>query len=126
METKFLILGYISILIVGVGWIIAYTVGKNTKKFNWTEYALLALPTLVVTVMLANHVDIRVLDLYVRSALVGFSLEYLLGLAYHQTLNERMWTYTHFDVHGYTSFLTLPFWGLGGVIFWMLSKIVGL
>jgi uncharacterized membrane protein len=115
-------------LIVIVGVYLAYLYGRNTKEFHWSEYiALLAALTLIVFLK-AYLIDIKILYLYLLSAIVGFILEYSLGLAYHKTLNRKLWVYdSHaYSLSGYTSWLTLPMWGIAGVIFWTVGKIVGL
>jgi uncharacterized membrane protein len=126
MDDKLIFLGVIFILASLIGFYLAYLYGRKTKRFQWNEYlALLVVPTLFV-IALAYYVDTRILSLFLVSAAVGFLLEYIIGLAYHKTLNRRLWTYQRLSVCGYTSLLSIPIWGVAGVIFWFLSKMVGL
>ena len=109
-----------------LGFFLAYLYGRKTKRFLWREYiALLAIPT-ICTLILAIRYSFRILLIYFVSAVVGFSLEYFLGLAYHKTLNKRLWTYDNhrYSIDGYTSLLTLPMWGIAGVFFWMLGRFI--
>lgn len=109
-----------------LGFYLAYLYGRKTKKFRWREYAaLLALPVLTIC-FFAIIEGPQIAELFIVSSCVGFTLEYLLGLAYHKALNAKLWEYRRLSVGGYTSVLTLPFWGVAGVIFWYLSKFVGL
>ena len=117
-----------SILFMVLGFYLAYLYGRNTTQFRWSEYvALMCAPTIVVFIE-AYLIDIRILTLYLASAMLGFVLEFFLGFAYHQVLNRKLWVYDSqaYAVGGYTSWLTLPMWGVAGVIFWTLAKVVGL
>ena len=116
------LLGIASLL----GMYVAYVHGRKTKEFKWNEYLLLlAVPT-VGSLGLAFLYGVKVLYFFVASCVVGFVLEYLLGKAYHKTLNRRLWTYSKYSVDGYTSLLTIPMWGIAGIVFWLLANFVGL
>lgn len=108
------------------GFFLAYLYGKKTKNFKWSEYLLIIIwPTLCVLYM-AYLYGLGIIVLYLASCWVGFVLEYLLGLIYHKVLNKKLWTYNRYSVNGYTSFLSIPFWGVGGVVFYFLAKLLGL
>jgi hypothetical protein len=128
MDSELVHIFLIGVLVSVVGVYVAYLYGRNTLEFRWSEYsALLAAPTLVVLAQ-AYLLDIKILYLYVVSAVVGFVLEYSLGYTYHKVLNRKLWIYDSesYAVCGYTSWLTLPMWGIAGVLFWNLSVFVGL
>ena len=115
------------IALTGIGF--AYLYGRNTKQFSWREYTALLMGPSLAVLLHSYFIDIKILYLYVVSAVVGFLLEFLLGFLYHQTLNRKLWTYdteAYAIWNGYTSLLTFPMWGIAGVVFWHLSKIVGL
>ena len=115
------------ITLLGIGF--AYLYGRNTQQFRWQEYLALLLGPHIAVVLQAHFIDIKIIYLYAVSAVVGFLLEFLLGFFYHQTLNKKLWVYdseAYAIWNGYTSLLTFPMWGLAGVIFWHLGKIVGL
>jgi uncharacterized membrane protein len=87
---------------------------------------LLAVPV-ILSLGLSLLYGLKILDLFLKSAIIGFLLEYVSGYSYHKTLNRQLWKYDRFAVGGgYTSWLTLPMWGVAGIIFWLLSKSVGL
>ena len=56
-------------------------------------------------------------------SLVGTFLEGLIGYFYHNIVGQRLWTYHRYALKGYTSFLSIPIWGLGGAMSWLLAKI---
>ena len=123
---KLVSFGFIFIVVSLVGFYLAYLYGRKTKRFKWTEYgAILAGPVLSI-IILAVLIDIKILTLFLVSASVGFLLEYVVGLTYHKTLNKRLWRYERLSIDGYSSLLSVPIWGIAGVIFWFLGKMIGL
>lgn len=108
------------------GFVGAYLFGRKTKNFRWSEYiALLAAPVFG-SLSLSYFYGVKIIYLFLISSVVGFILEYSVGLAYHKTLNKRLWTYDRYSVGGYTSFLTFPMWGVVGIIFWLISRYIGI
>ena len=123
---KLVSFGFIFIVVSLVGFYLAYLYGRKAKRFKWTEYgAILAGPVLSI-IILAVLIDIKILTLFLVSASVGFLLEYVVGLTYHKTLNKRLWRYERLSIDGYSSLLSVPIWGIAGVIFWFLGKMIGL
>jgi uncharacterized membrane protein len=123
---KLSLLGAIFLSICLIGFYLAYLYGRKTKRFRWSEYmAILIWPVLFV-VAFAYFFNVRIFILFLISSFVGFVLEYVVGLTYHKTLNRRLWNYGRLSIGGYTSLLSIPIWGVAGVIFWFLGKMVGL
>ena len=108
------------------GFYIAYLYGRKTKRFRWSEYVALFIFPFSTVLVIAYLNGPRIIAFFLISAFVGFTLEYILGLSYEKTLNSRLWEYKRYSIGGYTSMLTLPFWGVAGVVFWFLAKVVGL
>lgn len=123
---RFVLLGSILLAIVLAGFYGAYHYGRRTKRFRWSEYLAIVIWPILAILVLSYLIDIRVLTLFFVSCGVGFLLEYLVGLTYHKTLNQRLWTYNRSSIHGYTSLLSIPLWGVVGVAFWFLGKMIGL
>ncbi|OGZ10521.1 MAG: hypothetical protein A3D67_03180 [Candidatus Lloydbacteria bacterium RIFCSPHIGHO2_02_FULL_51_22] len=119
----------LSLLFVAVslcGFYCAYLYGHKTKKFIWKEYVILLAAPVLSIIGMAYFLNPRIGTLFIAGSALGFFLEYAIGFAYHKTLNERLWTYNRMSIGGYTSVLSIPIWGVGAVIFWFLSKAVGL
>ena len=112
------IFGSLSLL----GFYAAYLYGRHTRKFRWREYAAMLTIPVACSIGLAYLFGPRVILFFLYSSVLGFILEYGVGFAYHKTLNRRLWTYSRLSINGYTSWLTLPIWGVAGVIFWLLSR----
>jgi len=114
------------VVISTIGFYAAYLYGRKTKRFLWREYiALLSVPV-ITSFGLTYFYGIKIVYLFFTSAIIGFILEYFLGLTYHKTLNKRLWKYEKYNFQGYTSYLTPPMWGIAGIVFWLLAKSIGL
>ncbi len=118
--------GIIFMSITLAGFYLAYVYGRKTKKFKWSEYVSIIIWPLLCIILMTIFIDIRALVMFIVSCGVGFILEYILGLTYHKVLNKKLWEYKRLSVYGYTSLLTIPVWGVAGVVFWFLGKMIGL
>ncbi len=108
------------------GFFLAYLYGRETKEFRWSEYIAMIIVPVCFVVFLSFYYDRNILKMFFYSSCVGFLAEGLLGFVYHKVLNKKLWEYSKFDVMGYTSLLSIPLWGVGGVVFWFISKFAGL
>jgi hypothetical protein len=125
-EIKLLLLWNIFTILSLIGFYFAYLYGRKTTKFKWSEYFAMIIVPIIFVIYLIIFVDVKIFYLFVFSALTGFVAEGIIGFAYHKILNKKLWTYNRLSIKGYTSFLSIPLWGIGGVLFWLLSKIAGL
>ncbi len=123
---KLIFWGVLFIFIDLAGFYFAYLYGRKTKEFRWREYIAITIFPIIGVLVLTYLFGAKVFALFIASCIVGFSLEYILGLAYHKTLNKKLWEYKRLSINGYTSLLSIPFWGVGGVAFWFLGKLIGL
>lgn len=121
-----IVLGIIFISVSLAGFYLAYLYGRKTKRFRWSEYVAIIIWPIICVFVMAYLIDIRILVLFIISCGVGFLLEYILGLTYHKTLNKKLWEYKRLSVHGYSSILSIPVWGIAGVVFWFLGQMIGL
>lgn len=121
-----IILGIAFNFITLFGFYLASLYGRKTKQFRWREYIAIIILPIMSTLAFAYFIDIRILKLFIICSFVGLFWEYILGLAYHKTLNKRLWTYDRLSIRGYTSLLSIPLWGIAGVIGWFLIKMIGL
>lgn len=64
--------------------------------------------------------------MFIASAIVGSVAEGFVGFVYDKVLNKRLWTYNRLSIKGYTSLLSIPIWGIAGILFWFISKFIGL
>lgn len=124
MNLNLLFFVFLSVCLVG--FYLAYLYGRKTWRFHWGEYIAIIILPILCLVYLSVFYDLRILTLFLISSFLGFFLEYVIGLTYHKTLNRRLWKYHKYSVGGYTSLLSLPLWGIGGVVFWLLGSALGL
>jgi uncharacterized membrane protein len=126
MINKITILGPVIILMDLAGFYLAYLYGHRTKNFLWRKYlAILAFPIAGVFIF-SVLINIKVLILFVISSLVGFAFEYIIGLTYHKTIHEKLWSYGRLNINEYTSLLSVPFWGIAGIVFWLIVELISL
>ena len=119
-------LGFSFITICFLGFYLAYLYGKKTNNFRWSEYIAIIITPIAFIIFLTFYYDFAILKMFVVSAVVGFLAEGFIGFVYDKVLNKRLWTYNRFSIKGYTSFLSIPLWGVGGVVFWFIGKLIGL
>lgn len=119
-------IGIFCVIISLVGFFLAFLYGRKTKKFRMSEYLAILIGPLLSVCLLVYIYGIKILILFLESSIIGFCFEYLFGFLYHKVLNKRLWNYYRFSLNGYTSFLSMPLWGIAGIIFWSIAKIIGL
>jgi len=124
---RLILYGIAFFIITLIGFYLAYLYGRKTNGFRWNEYLAIIICPLLFILWLAVYVNPRIIILFISSAFIGLVLEYILGITYHKVENQKLWHYNdRFSINGYTSYLTLPIWGVAGVMGWFLSKIIGL
>lgn len=123
MRAEYLYLTGAYLLLATAGAVLAYWYGKNTRRFYWSEYwAMLAAPLLGVAA-LAYWFGFQFIYVFFFGALFLATLEWFTGFAYHNIMGARLWRYErHALPGGYTSYLTLPIWGSGMVLLWLIMK----
>jgi uncharacterized membrane protein len=57
-------------------------------------------------------------------AVIGTFMEWLIGFAYENVVGKILWTYDKFNINGYTSYLSIPLWGIAGVVFWLIANVL--
>lgn len=105
------------------GFFLAYLYGRHTKRFLWREYfAILAAPILGVLGLILI-LGLQPLYVFIVGSFVGPALEWLVGLFYHKTIGSHLWIYERYPAPGrYTSYLTIPIWGFGLTLLWLIAK----
>ncbi len=91
--------------------------------FSWWRYFIFfGIPfiTILGFVLRYDHSLFKVLIVF---SIIGTGLEWLVGYAYHNVMGSRLWTYHRYDITSYTSWLAMPIWGFGGVLFWAISRV---
>lgn len=99
---------------------------KIHRQFSWPGYiGLLVVPIWGFLYLLITQGRVIVYFFFIF-AILGPFFEYLLGLLSHRLVGVKLWSYYQYDIQGYTSWLTIPLWGLGGLVLWATCRILGL
>lgn len=125
---------YTLLVVVGVGVevvsskIYFHITRKHLKKnhFAFGRYIFLLLFPLVGTIFVITIHGISLLKVFLLFAVIGPILEWLIGYSYFQIMGVRLWTYKKFTYQGHTSMLTMPLWGMAGVLFYLLAAKLAL
>lgn len=99
--------------------------GKNYKKyhFHFSRYIYYLIAPVTATIFAISQTGIYLLNVFLVFSVIGTLLEALAGFAYHMVVGQRLWTYHRYSLAGYTSLFSVPLWGIGGILFWLLAKI---
>ena len=103
-----------------------FFVTKNHYKenhFTYGKYIFLLLFPLVAIIIIVNRIGLSLLRVFIIFSVIGTFLELLVGFSYHKVVGQRLWTYHRYTLTRYTSLLSVPLWGLGGVLFWLLAQV---
>lgn len=95
------------------------------KKHNYSlgRYVyFLILPLLIILYFLQGS-QLNFFTVFIGFALLGTLAEWIFGFFYHKIVGQRLWTYHRYSITGYTSFLSIPMWGLAGLIFYQFIQI---
>lgn len=94
------------------------------NHFTYSKYFAYLFFPLMAIVYALFAINISLLKVFVVFALLGTFFEWLVGFSYHKVIGQRLWTYHRLSLGGYTSWLSIPFWGIAGLIFWILLQII--
>lgn len=99
--------------------------GKHYKKYHYTfaRFIYYLLVPVTATIFAISQAGFYLLNVFLVFSFVGVVLEWLAGFAYHMVVGQKLWTYHRYSLGGYTSLFSVPLWGVGGVLFWLLVRI---
>ena len=95
---------------------------SQENSFSYLQYSLFLIPPILGLVILTMQVGFNPLKMYLIFIVIGPIIEWFLGYLFDLFFGERLWTYHRLNISKYTSWLSLPFWGNAGVLFWLLAK----
>lgn len=103
-----------------------YKLTKNPYKkhhYSFAKYIyFLILPILVILYFIQDS-QLNLIAILLSFSLFGTLAEWLIGFFYHRIVGQRLWTYHRYSITSYTSFLSIPMWGLSGLIFYLFIQI---
>lgn len=95
-----------------------FSLGKQISLFLLPVWGILA-------VLLFGH-SIGVVMLFFASAVVGTIFEFLTGYFFYRVFEVKIWTYKYGALGTFTSIYSIPYWGIGGILFFTVGKIFGI
>lgn len=128
MKNPFVIFAVMIVVGVGLEWglkTLHYRMTKTHYKehhFTLGKYLFLLLFPLLGVFTSVNLVGLGVGAVFLKSAILGTVMEGLVGFSYHKVIGQKLWTYHKYSFGGYTSWLSVPVWGLAGVFFWLMMN----
>jgi len=103
-----------------------YKITNNPYKTHHYSYGryiyFLILPILVILYFIQGT-KINIFAVFLSFSLLGTLAEWLLGFFYHRIVGQRLWTYHRYSITKYTSLLSIPMWGIAGLIFYLFIQI---
>lgn len=102
------------------------TYRKKFKKYNYkfSRYLFYLFFPLLALLFSLFFTGTKVIHVFFVFSILGTFLEWLAGFAYHMVMGQRLWTYHRFSLTTYTSWLSVPLWGIAGVFFWLLKEFI--
>lgn len=99
--------------------------GKGYKKYHYSagRYLFFLLFPATALVFVVMNLGWEIVNVFAAFSVIGTFLEWLSGFSYHMSVGQRLWSYHRYGIGAYTSFLSVPLWGLGGVLFWLLVEM---
>lgn len=106
------------------GFSLAYLYGRQTKRFLWREYIALLTGPLAGVGGLMYFYGAKPLFVFVAGMIFGPVLEWGMGFWYRKVMGAHLWIYERYPLPGrHTSYLTLPIWGAGVVLLWLIVRV---
>jgi hypothetical protein len=96
----------------------------NHTFSSWQKYLIVMIVPIGISLAAAVY-DRFYLKLFVSALIVGPTFEWVLGAWYERITGQKLWVYqSSKGSQSHTSWLVLPYWGLAGVCFGILSKVL--
>ena len=134
MNPYFNLIIFLAIIVFGIGIEVflsqIYFKENGVRKkhklvhFKFSRYVFLISVPMFAILFMTNIVGISIIKSFLIFAVFGTVLEYCIGYSYQIIVGQRLWTYHRYSVRGYTSLLSIPLWGLCGVMFYLLVKVI--
>lgn len=97
---------------------------KTSHPYHiFSKIVILSVPLLGL-VMLVWNSEWGYVRLFMASAVIGTLLEYLLGVFLMHIRGSEVWTYHFLPLGRYTSWISIPYWGGAGLVFFYIATQV--
>lgn len=117
-------LQYYSLSII-LGFMVVYLFRPRVKKFSWREYVTLFMGPLIGLILVIRNLGYLPLYIFILGALGLTLTEWMVGFIYNKIMGSHLWIYERYSFPGrYTSLLSMPIWGFGAVLLWLIFRII--
>jgi len=89
------------------------------------RYVISLIFPFIILIIIYLHLGSSILNTFIASAILGTFFEWLVGWWFYHVMGTRLWTYHRYAITKYTSFLSIPLWGLLGVFLLLIVKLFG-
>jgi hypothetical protein len=97
------------------------------KTFSVGRYAFFIIPPIAGLFILQVVTGINFITFFLASAVGGWTTEIALGWVTKKTFGMPTWEYRSLPIFGnHVSPVTLPYWGIAGILFLTIYKTMGL
>ena len=103
------------------GWL--YNIIKK-HHFSFIKYLIFFGVPFATVMFVVLEYNSDALPVFLLFAVIGTFMEWLIGFAYENVMGKRLWTYNKFNINKYTSYLSIPLWGIAGVVFWLAVNVL--
>ncbi len=97
---------------------------RKTHYFPAGKFLYFLIFPLMSVIFVATQLQIPIIFGFLIFSIVGTTAEYFLGYTFHKIVGRKLWTYHTYSIGGYTSWLSIPLWGIGGIFFWLISRLI--
>ena len=114
------------VLIALAGWQLVAFIGRNSKRKHRLDplsYLFFMAGPILATIYAYSRVGRSVIYMFLLASVIGLYFEYSIDKSWMQLFGRRLWRYYRADIQADTSWLVVPLWGAGGVLFLLLARL---
>ena len=103
-----------------------YKLTNNPYKihhYSFSKYLYFLILPILIIIYFIHGSNLNFIAVFLGFSLFGTLAEWIIGFFYHKIVGQRLWTYHRYAIFNYTSFLSIPLWGLAGLIFYLFIQI---
>ena len=101
-----------------------HTKNKYKKHFKFARYLFLLLFPMFGTLVSFFIAGFSAIKIFILFSFMGPALEWCIGYSYQAIVGQKLWTYHRYSITGNTSLLAIPFWGLAGLLFYYIARMI--
>lgn len=92
-------------------------------KFSLINYLLFIAGPVIAVGFAWYRIGAPVLYIFGLSMGIGMYFEFKIDQTWAYLMGQRLWKYYRLNISSNTSWLVLPIWGCGGVLFMLISRL---